>query len=325
MSDAKLKSGKWEPIGRDYHSPYLRNHLWTSSIFKYQPLLGVSVPTLGISYRNDQIDYLADIVSWTKTHEELKAKIITDYNYFEEIIDKSLSWGETFNLWTEKNIFQSDLSALSGLELAELLEKFIDGQEDGYAYGTALPTLDFLQGSFVESNLINFLKTTVPAEKFAGYYAVFTAPLNNSFAQEQEEALLKLMSEYWPDESWRQSALSEPLENIQKKYPEFFVDLQAHTAKYNWVYYVYQGPAWQEADFYNFIQDYLRREVNPSEKLKSLAVQQENIRQLREKYLADLKPDAFNAFILRIAGKMVWAKPRRKDYQSKSYYHLGDD
>jgi phosphohistidine swiveling domain-containing protein len=34
-----------------------------------------------------------------------------------------------------------------------------------------------------------------------------------------------------------------------------------------------------------------------------------------------LSPDAFNKTILNLAGKVVWAKPRRKDYQSKTYFH----
>lgn len=322
MSDAKVQIRSWESIGRDYHSPYLRNHLWTNAIFKYESLLGVSVPALGIASRNNQIDYLADVASWTKTHEELKAKIIKDYNYFEEIIDKSLAWGETFNQWTKENIYQRDLSGLTGPELVSLFKKFIDGQEDGYAYGTALPTLDFLQGSFVESNLINFLKKATAAEKFPEYYAVFTAPINNSFSQDQEEALLKLMAGYWRDEEWRTAVLNKSLEQAQKEYPDFFEDLKAHAAKYSWVYYVYQGPAWTEINFYNFIQDYLRKGINPTEKLKQLSAQREHLNQLKEKYLRELKPDAFNGFILRIAGKMVWAKPRRKDYQSQSYYHL---
>jgi phosphohistidine swiveling domain-containing protein len=38
--------------------------------------------------------------------------------------------------------------------------------------------------------------------------------------------------------------------------------------------------------------------------------------------LKELKPDLFNAKMLKLAGKLVWAKPRRKDYQSKSYYHM---
>lgn len=311
----------WEVIASDYNSPYLRNHIWTAAILKYRPLLGVSIPVLGVASRGNKIDYIADMASWTRTHEELKAKIIADYNYFEELIDKTNVWGEEFNRWTEKNIYQTDLNALSGLELVDLLRKFIDGQEDGYAYGTALPTLDLIGGSFIESSLNNFLKEKVSVEKFNEYYATFTAPAFNSFAQDQEEDLLRLMADYWPDVSWRESVSVKLVEEIAKNYPEFYQRLVAHTAKYNWVYYVYQGPAWTEVDFYNFIKDYLNKKVNPSEKLKELATKRSELTALKEKYLKELKPDVFNAFILRITGKMVWAKPRRKDYQSKAYYH----
>lgn len=322
MSNHKLVNYNWKSIAHDYNSPYLRNHLWTKAIFKYRPLLGISVPAFGIFSRNNQINYLADMDSWTKTHEELKAKIIADYNYFEEIINESLICGEAFNLWTEKNIQQKDVSALTTTEIASLLEEFIDRQEDLYAYGTALPTLDFLNGSFVESNLISFLKKAVSEDKFTEYYTVFTAPTNNSFAQDQEEDLLRLMSGFWADKKWQEAVAKESLASIKENYPEFFIRLTEHSIKYNWVYYVYQGPAWDESNFYDFIQDHLRKGIEPAKKLLELAAQQEELKQRKEKYLAELKPDPFNAFILYIAGKMVWAKPRRKDYQSKSYYHL---
>lgn len=39
---------------------------------------------------------------------------------------------------------------------------------------------------------------------------------------------------------------------------------------------------------------------------------------LKKKYIKELKPGKFDLMILNLAGKLIWAKPRRKDYQSKS-------
>ncbi len=316
------KKYNWEVAAHDYNSPYLRNHLWTNSILKYPKLLDVSNPILGIASYNNQIQYIGDMASWARTHEELKAKISQDYNLLDDLINKTLAWGESFNRWTEKNIFDIDLSLLSNKKLLALLKEFISGQEDGYTYGTALPTLDFLDFSFVEGNLNRFLKAKLPESKLAGCYAVFTAPIHNSFAQDQEEGLLNLMVSYYSDKQWRRDVLNKDLVALKNKYPKFFKQLLKHTEKYAWVYYVYMGPAFSIEDFYGFVKDYLRKRINPASKLLELKKNKKILEVAKSKYLKELKPSGLDAFILRIAGKVVWAKPRRKDYQSKSYYHL---
>lgn len=315
------KNYNWEVAANDYNSPFLRNWLWTHSFFKYPKLLGVSRAVLGVTSRNNQIEYVTDFSTWLKTHEELKSMIVKDPKVFDDLINKSIKWGEKMNRWTEKNIFNKDLSKLSGVKLIVLLRKFVDMQEDEYAYGTALPILDFIGFSFVEGNLVKFLKSKVKDDEYQDYYSVFTEPKHNSFAQDQEEDLLRLMKKYYSSEKWRVDVKDKTLVEIQNLYPDFCKDLQGHTQKHCWVYYVYMGPAFTEKEFFDFIKDYLNKKVDPSAKLKELEDRRKNITKLKKKYLKKLSPDHFNDFILNITSKVVWTKPRRKDYQSQSYYH----
>jgi phosphohistidine swiveling domain-containing protein len=315
------KKYNWEVIGHDNNSPYLRNSLWTQSFFKYPEFLGVVRAVLGIASRNNQIEYLADMSTWMRVHEELKAMIVADFKKFEELIDKSVEWGEKMNAWTEKNIFEKGLSLLSGDELIVLLKNFIDLQEGEYAYGTALPVLDYQGFSFVEGNLNRILKENVSEEKFLDYYSVFTEPEQNSFAQDQEEDLLKLMNRYWENAEWREDIKNKKFDEVKSKYAQFYSDISAHAEKHGWVYYVYMGPAFSEKDFYGFIVDFVGKGVSPEQKLKELKEKREQIASLKKKYLRELNLDGLDAFILEIVGRVVWAKPRRKDYQTKSYYH----
>ncbi|RJQ30699.1 hypothetical protein C4572_03755 [Candidatus Parcubacteria bacterium] len=194
-------------------------------------------------------------------------------------------------------------------------------QEDEYAYGTALPLLDFSNFSFVEGNLNRILKEKVSEEKFQDYYSVFTEPEKNSFAQDQEEDLLNLIGIYWGNSEWRKDVTDKSLEEVKKKYPEFYADLFRHTGKHAWVYYVYMGPAFGDKDFYSFVVDYVNKGVEPQKKLNALREKRNRVLEQKEEYLQDLQVTGLDEFILRIASKVVWAKPRRKDYQSKSYYH----
>jgi phosphohistidine swiveling domain-containing protein len=182
--------------------------------------------------------------------------------------------------------------------------------------------MDFQGFSFVESNLKKFLSSKLGPQGAANAFSIFTEPAHNSFAQDQEEALLKLISKFYPKANWRKDVRNKNFEEIEKLYPVFYRKLRRHTEKYAWVYYVYMGPAFTTKQFYEFIQDYLNKQVNPKAKLEGMRKNKIRTKQLKQRLIRQLRPDAFNLVIINLAGKLIWGKPRRKDYQSRSYFHL---
>ncbi len=312
----------WSILGRDTNSPFIRNYIWTQAFFSYPQLLGISRFVAGITSEKDNITYILDLKSWNQCHEELKQKLLEDNSFMDKIISKTFTLGESFNSWSEKNIFKKDLECASVGQLVSLLQDFIQKQSELYAYGVALPLLDIQKFSFVESNLIQFLEFALSEEEYQEAFTIFTHPPKNSFAQDQEEDLLTLMQPFYPDKKWVNDTKTLPLTELKIKYPLFFKKLQSHTKKHAWVYYVYAGPAFNEQQFFEFIQDYLHKEINPTEKLAQIKDRKKEIEQKKQAYLKKLKPNPFQKTILGLAGKMVWGKPRRKDYQSKSYYHF---
>lgn len=314
------KNYKWHVAGNEYNSPYIRNWLLVNSFFEYPGLLGVSRAVFGVASRNNQIEYLGDFSTWEKVHQELKVKVLKDFQSFEDLIDRSLEQGKKLNDWTEENIFKKDLTKSTDTELISLFKGFI-GRQNIDAFGTALSIIDFSDFSFIEGNLNRFLKEKIGEKKFQHYYSVFTEPENNSFAQEQEEDLLKLIQIYWDRKEWREDMRNEKMEDVKNKYPDFYSDLSIHAKKHNWVYYVYMGPAFSEKDFFSFIVDYINKGASPQEKLIRLKEKKEQTARLKKEYLKELNPIGLDNFVLKIVGKVVWAKSRRKDYQSKSYYH----
>jgi hypothetical protein len=312
---------KWEIIASDYNSPFFRNHLSVGSFFLYSTELDLPIPKIGIISNKKDLNYFADIPSWDKTHEELKSRALKDYNYVEKLIDKTNSLGEEFNKWSKKNIQDNDLKNLNSNEIIKLITKFIDYQKKMYMYGTTLPILDFHSFSFVEGNLEKYLKEKCSKEQYQEYYSLFTEPKFNSFSQDQEEDLLRLMKEFY-SEDWKKDILEKNISEIESSHKEFYAKLQKHTKKHCWVYYVYAGPAFKEKQFLEFIKDYLESNINPTDKLEKIKNKKQEIADKKEKAIKEFEPDEFNLAILNLAGKMVWAKPRRKDYQSQSYYHM---
>lgn len=315
------KNYKWQVIAGDFNSPFIRNYIWTTIPAKYPILFNAPAPMVGIVSKQNDIEYIADMDSWAKTHEALKDQALKDHDFVEKLIDKTNSLGESFNAWSEENIYQADLSTKKAHELTSLLKDFSQKQSDLYAFGVTLPILDFQGFSFVESNLEKFLKEKTLSSEYQKYYEVFTRPLHNSFAQDQEEDLLRLMASFY-NEDWAQNIKNQKISAIKELYPDFYKKLEEHTKKHAWVYYVYIGPAFTESGFLAFIKDYIEKGIDPILRLKELDDKKTQTNRLKKEYLEKLNPDPFNKTILNLAGKMVWAKPRRKDYQSRSYFHF---
>jgi phosphohistidine swiveling domain-containing protein len=313
------KNHTWEHLAEDRNSLLFRNYIWTKGFILYPELLGISQLIVGTAAKENELEYIGDSLTWKQCHNDLKENVLKDNNYLEWLIDQSEVLGKEFNQWTKENIFNVDVTKLSTEEIVFLLKEFIDKQSVLYAYGVAVPILDFQNFSFVEGNLTKYLKEKVP-EKFNEYFAAFTEPIKNSFSLDQDEDLLKLIAEFYDDLLWREDVKNSSLFEIKEKYPVFYTRLQEHTKKHSWVYYVYHGPAYTEKEFLDFIKNSL--DEDPINKLNKIRERRIKNERLKEKYLQELQPDEFNERILRLAGKVVWAKPRRKDYQSKSYFHL---
>ena len=324
FNQPKLDLGKknWEILAKDFNSPFIRNYIFAKGLMRYEESFNVPSPIAGIYSKEGAINYIVDIKDWTISHEALKNLVEKDMFFLEKLIEKTNEIGESINVWTEENLLNRNLTKISNKEIVKLLQEFIDKQSLMYTYGSALPILDFNNFSFIEGNLNKILKEKLNKEDSKEYYIILTEPIRSSFAQDQEEDLFKLILQFQDNKALMQDIKSKSSEEILEKYPNFYNKLREHTKKHCWVYYVYIGPAYTEENFLEMIKSELEQGVDAKKKLENLEKKKKEIKKLRKEYINALKPDKFEKMILELAGKIVWAKPRRKDYQSKSYYHL---
>jgi phosphohistidine swiveling domain-containing protein len=310
----------WETIAKDHHSTLARSELFTSAFMRYPELLDLPVLALGGIMQGNQLMYIYDKKSWVACYEALRKKIEADPGLAEQNVEKGLSAGRETNKWTYNNIFSVDLTNKTNGELFSLLKEFMKQQGEVYVYGVTLSLMDFQDYSFVEGNLKRILEEHVP-EDFEEYYRVFTNPPHNSFLRDQELSLLHLMEQFYYNIEWRDDVMTLSLTTLKEKYPLFAEKIADHTKRFCWTYYVFAGPAFTEENFVEFIRDYLRKKVHPTETIISMLQERRALIEKRQEYLEKLRPTGFDELILRLAGKVVWGKPRRKDHQSKSYYH----
>ena len=248
------QSYNWKVIAGDFNSPYFRNNIWVQAAKFYESDLNLPRLIFGISAKDNDIEYIADMSSWKKAHEQIKERTDNDIYYVENnFIDAVNNFGEKFNQWSQENILEKDLSKFENIELVALYKEFIEKQARLYAYGFSLPVLDFGEFSYFEGNLEKILQNKVSKDEFKEYYKTFTQPYLNSFSQDQDEELLKILAKYETDSDFIKDLKNLSEKEIARKYPDFWNDLENHTKKHTWVYYVYAGPAFSISQFYNFI------------------------------------------------------------------------
>jgi len=312
---------KYTIIARDFNSHLTRNYIFTSAFGQYPELLGIPKLILFPFCEKGNLYYFTDLKSWQVCHDALKEKIIKDPAYLEELIDRFLRLGEEYSDWAKRNIFEVDLDGMANEELMKFYLEFYKKQSVLYALGVVIPVLDFQQFSFVEGNLTRILKEKITPEKFQEYYDVFTTPTEFSFSQEQEVHLLTMVSKYNTGE-FIHDLIHKEFDEFCSLYKDFCEALEKHTKKYAWVYYVYAGPAYTAKNFFEFIRQDLHQGIEPVQKLQSMKDEQQKIKHVKKMYIKELRLNNFETYIVKMAGKIVWAKPRRKDYQSQIYYYI---
>jgi len=318
----KRRNKKWEIIGCDYNSPLLRNYIWVESLFWQAKYYRIPRVVIGLISRNNNIEYITDLKTWNEAHEVLKKRVKRDYHFYSRVIQKTMDQGETMNIWATKNIQQVDLTKKNNEHLIKLMRIFFKYQCMQYAHGVILAILDFADYSFLEDYLKKLLKNKAPKKKFDDYYAVFTKPNHNSFAMDQEIAILRLMQPFFWDKKWARNIIDKNIDYLYKNYSSFYNKLKRHTKRFAWVYYVYNGPAFTERDFLEFFRDYLLKKINPTKKLLELKKEMAKTKLMKVKMLKKLKLTAKEKAMVELVGRVILAKPRRKDYQSKLYWQV---
>jgi len=77
-----------------------------------------------------------------------------------------------------------------------------------------------------------------------------------------------------------------------------------------------------EKDFIDLIHAHLEKGHDPKVQIENINQDNEEIRKKKEKIIAELSPNKEMEYFMRVIGTIVWAKPHRKDLQSRGYYYI---
>ncbi len=318
------KKENWVILARDNRSPLLRNAIWTYAFANWSNWTDLPNLDLGVISRNNDIDYIGLMSTWNKNCKVLFAKAKKDLAVIDKAIENSFSNGIEMNKFTA-SIYEKDLSKCTAKQLVSYYTKFGEFQSKQYMFGALLPLIE-MEDAFVESTVRKFLESKLSKKKATEYYGVLTYPEHDSEGQKGELALLKLYSGIIKDKDTKQKLKQEtPLgfvSYLKKSKPSLYADMEKHSRQHSWEFYVFMGPGYKSENFVLLLQDYLVRNIDPEVELKRLSERRKFIDKGKKRIIAQLKPDAWTKRMLLLIGRIVWAKPRRKDYQFQSYFHI---
>lgn len=293
---------KYESHWKDYNSPLTRNEIWCQAMKFWPKLFSLPAAEYGIKSEKNNISYFANIKLAKNFQKVLAKKIIENPSFLEHILNLPEVWGKEINRFT-KQVHKIKLSNWTGAKLIAVYKKFAFLQSRLYAVGTLLPFLEYAGYFPLEKHLKDYLvQQGFAKDKIEKIYRTLAVPTKDSFARQQEYDLLKIYGRFLKKE------------NISQL-------LKKHTQKWAWVYYVYAGPAWRESDFLSVINDWAGRKIKPVELIKSWRSEKAEILKVQRDYLKFFKTPKEKK-LMSLIPLLVWSKPHRKDYQSKSYWHM---
>lgn len=322
---SKLK--KYTVHWKDFNSPLSRNELMPSWGRLWKTEYGISPVVFGIISRKNSVDYFIDLADLEKAQKDLYDRMMDNPKSIEDLIWKSESYARELNEYTE-SLHRSDLSSWSVEKLEKAYSRFYELQKRQYGIGTLLVGMDTAAGPLsLESAIWQILSKRRLLEAVAkDAYAVFTSPAFETFSRRQEKDLLKIYHELFRHPRIFKEFSNHPserlLEFLHENNPRLLKKITRHTAKWAWVYYAFAGPAWTEHEFLASMKDWARRKIRPDAQATQWKKEAEEIRQKKRRYFTLLKLTPIERGILRLGGLVVWAKPHRKDHQTKSYWHM---
>ena len=301
---------------KDFNSPLMRNEIWPRFCQLWHTEFGLPFVPIGIWSEKDAIKYFVNLKDVQNLQKILVSRVLENPGLIKKWIRQSDVLAKEMNRYTG-TIREADLSRWSAAKLKTAYDRFAELDARQYAIGILLVGFDESFGpNGLDAMVRAIVARAVPKRDAARTFAVLTQPVRDSFSREQEKELLELYAQAVPS-GQRGRVASGSFES----FPRVQKLLKKHTKKWAWVYHSYAGPAWTERDFFGVMQDWARRSVRPQALLAEWKRERAATLANRKELLERMPLSAREKKII-VFGDIVLAKPRRKDYQAKSYWHL---
>ncbi len=279
--------------------------------------LGLAFPFV---IQRGNITYYMRLAEWRAAHEKIVKRIKNNPGWLSGVFYKIGQMGQR-QVESTRDLM-ADLSELTNQQLLKRYLGFVESNTRLYSLGLILPLVDFQTTTFLADETHRILLTKGADQHFE----TLTRPIRPTYNLRQQISLLGLAAAFRKNKTLHAKlrrlsprAFTSQLEN---DYSAIWRQLKAHTQKYRWVHYVYEGPALTESDFVSLVKELDQRIDNPAEEWRRLINDKKQVARKQQEIIKNLHLNRYESAIIKLARDAVFYKAYRRELQSWSYSHI---
>lgn len=269
----------------------------------------------GIKFENRNIELLSIEEDFLECGRLVADYIIPNPKWFAKNLDtvdeKAVAYFKAAN-----ELLALDFKNKSNEELLQFFEKLYSAYVASHKSGV-LSTISDFRENFLSAKIHEFLSKKLAEKKLdispSKAFALLSQMRHKSILAEERAALLELIDKVLENKEleavFRENDLYDIMPELEENFPDFFADLEQHWKKFQWIFFMYEGPALPKSYFVKQIKEGLdtvnsiRKEFEGTEKLLAL----------QEKLLKRICDNENERFIFSFPRRLIETKGHRKD------------
>lgn len=320
----KKKSKPFHYFARDLQvsvfPQYMIVDLWAKGYTKYNG----SLVQIGIANREKVQEYFIRPSDWERFQKFYHAKVRKDSTYMTKMAKRATQAVRKLNAFTQKKIWQKDLSKLTNKQLGALYQRFADLDTVCYAYGNIIFILEFGEGAYFSPKVKEILLQRAP-EKAQEYYGVLAGVPKRTVFYDQSLDMLEVSNRISKNAKVRKLFLTSSPQMIisilKDDYPVIYKEFQRQQKKYHWLFHNWEGPEMMIEDFIIFTKDIIKK-GGVAQIVRAKRRELDTVHKEQEIILHKLSFSPHERWLLKMAQLAMWFQPYRKAGQFKSCWHL---
>lgn len=255
--------------------------------------------------------------------------ILKNPKLIDKIHKETIRLNQEYFKFAEK-IRKQKLQRLSNKQLLLLHKRLLFLQRASHCY--SLTTTWFVDSDEQDFTkwLLRFLGKRINDKKLtqdkAAVFSVLTTSQKPTLAQNEEEQLLKIVSEIQKDKKLARFFKNHTTEVLEKRFSRFPARLKKiilrHHYRWCWVPYTYLGPSYK-LDYYLEVWRGLAREgVDPQKEIRKIKSRSNEVQIKHKKLISELGLSSYEKHLFDIAAEIAWLKGFRKDCYFHGFFAL---
>lgn len=313
---------KYKAFAQDHASPYLHAASYaTAASTLLKPILGMNNYTICFDSRNAQWRYCCRMAVKESEWDAIGRVVLNrleDPKFLVKVYKEEKAACYVL-IGQSRKLKQTPLHAKTNLQLADLYDGLLSYWRTMNVWGDIVNLSDF--GHFMLTNkIIAFLEKAVDisnSDISAGEaFGLLGTPTERSFMQQEESEQFGILAQIQKDR--RASAIfSSGAESIIPQLahiPKISLPLIAHTEKYDWLQFHYDGPVILHVDYFvDILRGELRQGVDGKSKMDEMRRHERDIPSNQRKMEKSLRLSKDEIYWCKVARTFSFLKGLRKD------------